>query len=333
LEDTVDQKLDGGVGDTNTIEHLVEVVRDETVTRPLGEEGEGNDDPHALPVSGVLVEGLPADVGGNGAVEFDGGLDFVELVADERILVVAIGVVVGQGLEGLCLTTLGDEPTRGLGDEPDQSNLEDGRETLENRGYTPCPGRLDLEGAEGGPGSNNSTGIPKRVVGGSERGTVGRVCDLSDQHRGGIGSKGKTETNQETSTNEHSDGLRGSLDCGSNAHDDCTNEDSRATTDTVREVRGEGVGREGTNVLDGVQETELATSGIVEVQFPLVKRLETVHHRPIITVGRGSDEKEDDPCVQSNDSPVVVPFPVRIEKLHVSCGRTARGDSWSTTHV
>ena len=37
LEDTVDQVLDGDVGDADGVEHLVEVVGDETVTRPLRE--------------------------------------------------------------------------------------------------------------------------------------------------------------------------------------------------------------------------------------------------------------------------------------------------------
>ena len=40
LEDTVDQVLDGDVGDADGVEHLVEVVGDETVTRPLRELGE-----------------------------------------------------------------------------------------------------------------------------------------------------------------------------------------------------------------------------------------------------------------------------------------------------
>ena len=40
LEDTVDEELDGGVGDTNGVEDLVEVVGDQAVAGPLGEEGE-----------------------------------------------------------------------------------------------------------------------------------------------------------------------------------------------------------------------------------------------------------------------------------------------------
>lgn len=43
--------LDCGIGDTNGIEHPVEVVRYEAISGPLGEEGQCKDDAHALSVS------------------------------------------------------------------------------------------------------------------------------------------------------------------------------------------------------------------------------------------------------------------------------------------
>lgn len=51
LKDTVDEELGSRVGDANSVEDLVEVVRDQTVTRPLREEGNSNDNPHALAVT------------------------------------------------------------------------------------------------------------------------------------------------------------------------------------------------------------------------------------------------------------------------------------------
>lgn len=72
MEDTVDEKLqkgecsetlvfmvknrmltnlDCGIGDTNGIEHPVEVVRYEAISGPLGEEGQCKNDAHALSVS------------------------------------------------------------------------------------------------------------------------------------------------------------------------------------------------------------------------------------------------------------------------------------------
>lgn len=77
--------LDGGVYDADGSEDLIEVVRDQSVRRPLREEGDGDDDADTLAVAGGGEEGLPADVGGNGAVKLEGGLDLLELVLDERV--------------------------------------------------------------------------------------------------------------------------------------------------------------------------------------------------------------------------------------------------------
>ena len=60
-----DEQLDGSIGDTDSLEDGVQVVRDETVTGPLGEEGDGNDDDHTSPVTLALVERSPANVGSN----------------------------------------------------------------------------------------------------------------------------------------------------------------------------------------------------------------------------------------------------------------------------
>ena len=61
-EDTGDEELDGRARDADRVEHLAEVVRDETVPGPLREPGEGDDDTHTLAVAGRLDECEPADV-------------------------------------------------------------------------------------------------------------------------------------------------------------------------------------------------------------------------------------------------------------------------------
>jgi hypothetical protein len=58
LEDTVDEQLGGRVRDADGVEDLVEVVRDETVAGPLREEGDGDDEAHALEVTGCGEERL-----------------------------------------------------------------------------------------------------------------------------------------------------------------------------------------------------------------------------------------------------------------------------------
>jgi len=137
LKTTVDTELSGGVGDTDGVEDLAQVVGDETVTGPLREEGNGDDNPHAASVTGGGEEAAVTNVGGDGAIELDGGLDFLVLVNDKRVLVVSASVVVTQDVESLLLTALGDQPTRGLGNEPDEEDLCDGREGLESGGDTP----------------------------------------------------------------------------------------------------------------------------------------------------------------------------------------------------
>ena len=70
-------------------------------------------------------------------VHTDRSLDLFELVLNKGVRIVAVGVIVGEGVEGLSLTTLGNEPTRGLGAEPEEGELGDGRGTLEYGGDAP----------------------------------------------------------------------------------------------------------------------------------------------------------------------------------------------------
>lgn len=71
------------------------------------------------------------------AVEVDRSLDFLKLVLDERILLVAVCVVVGERVQRLAVLALADEVTGRLGHEPDEEELEDGGDCLEERGNTP----------------------------------------------------------------------------------------------------------------------------------------------------------------------------------------------------
>lgn len=57
--------LNGGIGDADGVEYLAEVIRDEAVTGPLGEEGDGNDNAQTTSVSWVHEERLVTNVGDN----------------------------------------------------------------------------------------------------------------------------------------------------------------------------------------------------------------------------------------------------------------------------
>lgn len=87
---------------------------------------------------------------------------------------------------------------------------------------------------------------------------MGWVGEFGNQEWGSVCGESETKANHEASADEHPDVLRGCLKHGRTNHDDCTNEDSSTTTNAIRHVRGERVGCEGTDVLDGVEKTELA---------------------------------------------------------------------------
>ena len=85
------------------------------------------------------------------AVELNTSLDFVELEENERVGLIAISVIVSESLERLAFLALRDEPPWGFRCPEDKEELEDGWETLENRGNSPCPVVVDKLSTEGGP--------------------------------------------------------------------------------------------------------------------------------------------------------------------------------------
>lgn len=157
-EDTSDEELDIRVGDANGVEDLVEVVGHETVARPLREPGDGDDDPNAPAVTMAGNESLPSHTVlccihqrrisellflGRGRsiltfqVHLNGCLDLLELVEHERVALIAVRVIVCENVKRLGLLALADKPTRRLGNEPDQEELEEGRDGLKDRRDTP----------------------------------------------------------------------------------------------------------------------------------------------------------------------------------------------------
>lgn len=59
----VNEKLNSGVRDTDTVKHVLKVVRNETVTRPLREECNSDNDDHSSSVAGCGNESFPSDIG------------------------------------------------------------------------------------------------------------------------------------------------------------------------------------------------------------------------------------------------------------------------------
>lgn len=106
MEDTVDKELDGWIGNTDCLEHCVEVVGYETISRPLGEPSESDDDRQTLAVTRCLDQGHPADSGSNSPVEIDGGLYLFVLELNKRVLLITISVIVSQDMESFGVPAL-----------------------------------------------------------------------------------------------------------------------------------------------------------------------------------------------------------------------------------
>ena len=195
VKDTVDNKLSLLVGDTNHVEHLGHVVRDKRVTGPLGEETSSNADGHSVTVTlgAPQLRDTRAPLGLK--LELDGLLDLNELIANQFIVLVSVGVVLGEDLKRFLVTVTGDEPPGGFRNKPDGQQHDGSRSSLEDRWNTPTPGAVDVEGAIGGPGSDDGTDVPGGVIEGGNLGTMLHVGQLGDKKRGGTVSEGDTETN------------------------------------------------------------------------------------------------------------------------------------------
>jgi hypothetical protein len=139
----VDLVLRPLVRDVDCRQDLREVIRHEPVARPLREEADAGGDERALPVTRRLEELDPLALRVLDLVAHL-RLDLDELRVDERVLVVALGVVLDEDLEGFFAAVLGDcsmqlglcsidttdrkgertEPSGRLWDEPDEDQLQ-----------------------------------------------------------------------------------------------------------------------------------------------------------------------------------------------------------------
>lgn len=256
LQATVDQVLINLIGDTDLLENERDVVRDERVTGPLGEETSAQADEH--PVSVTLGGEKNGDVL---LVEFpfksEGLLDFDEFVADEVVIEVAVGVVLGKDGESLLVAVDGDQPTWGFWDEPDEADHDKSWGGLKDGWSSPGPFRLNLESSESSPGGNDGTEIPGGVVDRSDLGAVLHVAQFGDEEWGGAVGEGDTETDQETSTDEHTEILGGGLESDTDEHDEETNHDGDSSASPIGQPWGEWNGHDGTDGHNGVEETQL----------------------------------------------------------------------------
>jgi len=279
LVTSVQSKLLGLASDTCTFVDDTCVVADDGVAGPLREETKGDDEHETLAVTGGLDE-----VHVRGALlvqEFnaDSLLHLSILEHDSGVAVVVVGMVVGKHAERLVVPVLGQQPTWGFRDPPDEGELDDGEDTLDQGWDSPGPGAGDVLSAESQPTTDQGTKIPQAVVDGGDPSTMLRVSDFGDKHRAGELSHGVAETHEETGTLILWAAHGGGLDSGGDNHDDATSSDGSLAAKLVADERDNRERDDGTDRVHGAETTQGVLRRVTHSDLPGVQKLRSVHKR------------------------------------------------------
>ena len=152
------------VGDTGAVVDQVHVVGDDGVTGVLGDETNGHDNGKSPPVALGLHEVEVARVLTGLLLELEGLANLAVLELNSGIVGIAVGVVLGQDLEGLLVPVLGNEPSGRLRDDceggsgtrillffqflkqltPDEAKLAHGGHNLDESDGAPRPVARDV---------------------------------------------------------------------------------------------------------------------------------------------------------------------------------------------
>lgn len=164
----------------------------------MREKGDGDNNPHPLQVSPSLEQADPARARRHLLFQLDGRLALVEFILGQGIRSVPRTMILDEEIHRSLFLAIVDVPPRTLGDEEDADDLDERRQTLEERGDTPGPSVVDPERPVGGPGGDDGTEVPGRVVERGQRSTVSGEGELGDQQ--GCGGTGESETETDEAT-------------------------------------------------------------------------------------------------------------------------------------
>ena len=103
--------------DTSVCIDQVRVVRDNGVAAVLGNDADGYNNGKPPAITLCLEEVQVAGVSSNLLLYPESFSDFTVLELDGQVVLVAVGVPFGQGLEGLFVAVLRYKPSRRLGDD------------------------------------------------------------------------------------------------------------------------------------------------------------------------------------------------------------------------
>ena len=159
-------------------------------------------------------------------------LDLTKLELSELVVLIAATMVCAEDIKRFLVAASGDEPscakgrqqtsfvsccrsedelTRAFRDPPRQSNRDQRREDLDERHTPPAPIRVNRQRTQADPSSDSRTEIVKRVEERRQLCAMGRMSELSDQHRSSRVLEAETQTNDGASDSEHDQTVRESL--------------------------------------------------------------------------------------------------------------------------
>ena len=272
--------------DTGTCVDKVDVVGEQSVTGVLRDNTEGDENSEPPSVTLGPDEVQVARVRLSILLHSDGLPHLLVGELDSRVVAVALSVVIGKHRFGLLVALLGDEPTWGFGDPPDEAELECGWQTLEQSDGPPRP----LVGNVGCSPANESdeqgSQIPETIVYGGKSTTMLRMADLGKENGRAHLSEGVTETEDEAASEVDLPVGREARDQSTSNHDNAASSDRNLAANSLGE---EGHGEEaddGTNVVGVVHETQAVVIGMVKVDLPARHLLRGVHHHTSVLSAR-----------------------------------------------
>lgn len=198
LDTAVDEQFGVVVRDSHAFEDNVEVVGSQSISRPLREQTQGEQDEESASVAHSLEEHQPA-ITLELLLKCKCFLDLLDLQQHDLIIEIAVCVSLGKDAVSLLGFALGEQVTRTLRDEPDKDELKDWSKALKYRWDSPRPVAVNLVCAIGRPSCDDSTHIPCGVVNCREDSAMLWVNEFRDQQRAGSLCDRRAESNEESS--------------------------------------------------------------------------------------------------------------------------------------
>lgn len=173
-------------------------------------------------------------------------------------------MVLDQNLSRLGPTASGDEPTRALGDEPDEKDLDHGGDTLKETRDPPRPRAFNVLGPVRRPRGHNGPEVPRSREVGQDGPAMFWKSQLGEKQGGAHNGESQAPADQEARDDELRHMLGRGLEDGAEERPQGAKGDGLAAAELVDEPADQGQGEHGADSLDGVEEAEDGGTGVVE---------------------------------------------------------------------